>query len=124
MSKRTPVTTSCSLTDFSMVNNTSGSTASWTFAMSSSWSSMFSQAAFEKCKVKLIPNLAKSNLSPQYEALYRTDESFTSIVTFTFSKETLLRRIWRGGDIFTCKKYSDLWTLGRSRSVSISFGSI
>ncbi len=116
--------TSTTLTDFSMVNNTSGSTASWTFSMSSSWSSMFYQNAFEKCKVKSLPNLAKSNLNPEYEALYRTDDSFTSSVTFTFTKETLLRRIWRGGDIITCKKYSDLWTLTRSRAVSINFGAV
>lgn len=116
--------TSTTLSDFSMVNNTSGSTASWTFAMTSSWSSMFYHPAFEKCKVKSLPNLAKSNLNPQYEVFYRADDSFTSSVTFTFTKITLLRRIWRGGDIVTCKKYSDLWTLTRSRDVSINFGAI
>lgn len=116
--------TTTTLTDFSMVNNTSGSTASWTFAMTSSWTSMYSQAAFEKCKVKSLPALAKSNLNPQYEVYYRADSGFTSTVSFSFAKETLFRRISRGGDIFTCKKYSNLWTVPRSRSVSINFGAV
>jgi hypothetical protein len=107
-----------------MVDNTSGSTASWTFAMTTSWTSMFSQAAFEKCKVKSLPDLAKSNLNPEYEVYYRSDDSFTSSVTFTFEKVTVLRKLWRGGDIFTCKKNTDWWTLTRSRNVSINFGAV
>lgn len=116
--------TTTTLSDFSMVNNTSGSTASWTFSMTSSWSSMYSQAAFEKCKVKSLPALAKSNLNPEYEVYYRASDSFTSSVTFSFAKQTLFRRISRGGDIFTCKKYSSLWTVDRSRNVSIDFGAV
>lgn len=116
--------TSITLPDFSMVNNTSGATASWRFAMSKSWSDMFKHDAFEKCEVKSLPNLAKSNLAPEFEVLYRADESFSSNVTFDFTKVTLLRRIWRGGDIFTCKKNSNLWTVPRDRTVTIHFGSI
>lgn len=115
---------STTLTDFSMVNNTANSTASWTFEMTTDWDDLFYHPAFEKCKVKSLPNLAKSNLNPEYEALYRTDETFTSSVTFAFSKVTVLRRIWRGGDIFTCKKYSNEWTLTRNRNVSINFGAV
>lgn len=116
--------TTTTLSDFSMVNNTAGAAASWRFAMSTSWSDMFEHPVFEKCKVKSLPALAKSNLMPEYEVLYRTADSFSSNVNFTFKKVTLLRRIWRGGDIFTCKKYSDLWTLTRNRTVTIHFGSI
>lgn len=116
--------TSTTLSDFSMVNNTSGSTASWTFAMTTSWSNMFYHPTFEKCKVKSLPNLAKSNLNPEYEVYYRSDDSFTGSVTFTFAKETVLRKLWRGGDIITCKKNTDWWTIPRSRNVSINFGAV
>jgi hypothetical protein len=116
--------TSTTLPDFSMVNHTSGAIASWRFAMSTGWTNMFEYPPFEKCKVKSLPGLAKSNLKPEYEVLYRADDSFSSNVTFNLSKVTLLRRISRGGDIFTCNKHSHLWTLTRGRNVTIHFGSI
>lgn len=116
--------TSTTLSDFSMVNNTSGSTASWTFAMTTSWNNMFQHPAFEKCKVKSIPNLAKSNLNPEYEVYYRSDESFTGSVTFTLEKVTVLRKLWRGGTIVNCQKNTHWWPITRTRDVSINFGAV
>lgn len=116
--------TSTTLSDFSMVNNTAGSTASWRFYMSTSWSNMFNHPAFQKCNVKSLPALAKSNLFPEFEVVYRSNSSFSGTVGFDIVKQTLLRRIWRGGDIVTCKKYSNLWTLTRYRTLAINFGSV
>lgn len=115
---------STTLSDFSMFNNTQNDVASWRFYMTKSWSDMFEHPFLEKCKVKSLPALAKGNLSPDFEAIYRADDSFTSNVTFTYAKETLFRKIWRGGTVFSCDKNSSLWTVPRDRTVTIHFGSV
>lgn len=116
--------TTTTLPDFSMINHTSGQVASWTFEMSTDWDDMFNHPAFSKCKVKSLPTLAKSNLKPDFEAIYRSDSSYDGIVHFNFEIETWMRKLWRGGDIFTCKKKTEWWWYTRWQLLSIDFGDV
>ena len=115
---------STTLSDFSVVNNTSGQVGSWKFYMTTNWTDMYKHPSFEKCQVKSIPGLAKSNLAPDFELLYRADDSFTSTVNFALSKVSVFRELKRGGDIFTCKKTTNVWTLTRGKSLSINFNEV
>lgn len=112
---------STTLPDFKMSNQTSGEVASWTFEMSTHWSNMFKHPFMEKCKVKGLPTLAKSNLKPDFEVIYRTADTYTGYVSFDFDVDSTFRKIWRGGDIFNCKKYSTLNAQSRFKSIIIDF---
>ena len=102
---------STTLQDFETINHTSGDVASWTFQMSTNWNNLFKHPFMEKCKVKGLPSLAKSNLKPEFEVIYRADETYTGYVSFDFDVDSEFRKIWRGGDVFNCKKY---WSNGSS----------
>ncbi|WP_428265892.1 hypothetical protein [Haliangium sp.] len=116
--------TTTTLSDFSTTNHTAGQVASWTFAMSTSWSDMFNHPVFQKCKVNSIPALAKSNLKPEFEVMYRSSSSYTGTTSFNVQIVTVMRKLWRGGDIFTCKKNTQSYTHTRSKSLSINFGAV
>ena len=110
--------------DFEMINHVSGDIASWTMKMKTSWTNMFNHPFMQMCKVKSLPNLAKSNLRPDFEVIYRADDSYNGTVTFDFDIVAEMRKIWRGGTIFNCEKNSTWTVKNRSSSLSIDFGDV
>jgi hypothetical protein len=111
------------LPDFSMVNDTSGQIAKWTFKMSRSWQDMVQIKGFT-CKVRDVPNLAKSNLRPNFEALYRAESSYRGTVGFRLEVDTVFREVSRTHKVVVCDKHTTSKSYFRTKSLSVNFGAI
>ena len=119
------------LTDFTAVNNTSGKVANWNFKLFSvgghsynNWDDIFYQNAFQRCKLYSLPNLAKSNLTPQFEAIYRANGNYTGTTTFQLETKSLLRDTSATGTIFKCNMNSTWSMMTRTKNVSINFNQV
>lgn len=114
---------STTLPDFSMINDTSERVAKWTFKMSRSWQNMVQVKGFT-CKVQGVPSLAKSNLRPNFEALYRTEASYTGSIDFRIEVDTVFREVSRTHKVVVCEKHTTSQSYFRTKSMSVNFGSI
>lgn len=111
------------LPDFSMVNDTSGQVAKWTFKMSRSWQDMVEIKGFT-CKVRGVPSLAKSNLRPNFEALYRAESSYNGTVGFRLEVDTVFREVSRTHKVVVCERHTRSQSYFRTKSLSVNFGAI
>lgn len=111
------------LPDFSMINDTSGQVAKWTFKMSRSWEDMVQIKGFT-CKVRGVPTLAKSNLRPNFEALYRSQSTFNGTVDFRLEVDTGFREVSRTHYGVVCTKHTNSSHYFRTKTLSVNFGAV
>lgn len=118
-------TVTTSLPDFTVINDTAGQEVSFKYGMTTTWDHMFNQPTFKACNVKGVPPLAKSNLKPAFEAMYRAPASYSGLTSFTFSVATLFRHVDRSGsNAFVCHQHTHWTTYTRSQSLVVGFGAI
>ncbi|MEM9489368.1 MAG: hypothetical protein AAGC55_09500, partial [Myxococcota bacterium] len=120
---------STTITDFKTINNTAGVDPAWEWALAkvsgkgyNNWKDIYYQDAFEKCKMYSLPDKAKSNLTPKFEAVFKADSGFNGNASFLLTTESKVRKSKARGDIWKCKQSTDWHSYTRWMNVTANFG--
>jgi len=119
---------STTIKDFTLTNNSSGSTGEWDFQMTKSKNSiwdMFSQPFMEKATVKSLPTLAKSNLQPVCTGVWMVNEdsgTFNQTVNYYVAWNVQYYYCWVTGDWVSYKMKYQRAGRGKSTNISVNYG--
>lgn len=115
------------LTDFGVIDVTTGAKTAWMFKMMKNASGGAYNTALDLANTTWgglygVPNLAKSTLTPQFQAIYRSNTSFIGSVNVQTQAKQVLRHVWSDGKLFVQKNYSEGWQATSTQSVTVNFG--
>lgn len=121
--------TSQTLTDFGVVDQSAGAKTSWKFRMMKSASGHPYNGPTDLANTTWgglydIPNLAKSTMTPEFQAIYRSDKSFTGSVNVGTTVTQQLRHVWSDGKLFVQRIYSAGYSVTSKNAVSVNFGKV
>jgi hypothetical protein len=116
------------LSDFGVIDESSGMTTGWSFKMMScggggysSWNSLVDNTWGG---LHGVPNLAKSTMAPQFQAIYRSNTTYTGAVTMQRKYHHQLRDVRSDGKLFVQKNYMQGWQANGTMSVTVNFGGV
>ncbi|MEO5728928.1 MAG: hypothetical protein ABI134_07920 [Byssovorax sp.] len=116
------------LTDFGVIDQSAGATTAWMFKMMKSAGGAYNTWGDLMNKtwggLHGIPNLAKSTLAPQFQAIYRSNTSFTGSVNMAMQAKQQLRHVWSDGKLFVQKNYSEGWECTSKNGVTVNFANV
>ena len=112
---------STTLDDFSTINDTAGNDPAWKWELSKE---LYYHNLLDTCKMYDLPDKAKYNITPEFEAIFKASSGFDSTASFKFTTKANVNYSTAGGSIFSCTKGTDSGTLTRSKTVSVDFSKV